>query len=110
MTAAVVVSAHQMSANPADATPADVLTGAAELILRDGWCQFMARMPSGERCVGAALYDVTGDSEPYREARRWLSSTLHIAPGGVGGWNDEPGRTEGEVVVSLRTAAKSAAA
>lgn len=94
---------------------ADVLNGAADLIERDGWTQNQYRSVDGGRCLSRAIGDcVPGHfdaawwhSPLYEEAADYLRITIgrHF----LAGWNDQPGRTQAEVVAALRAAAERAA-
>jgi hypothetical protein len=85
----------------------EVLLGAADYIEQHGWCQGMGR--NGEAvCVAVALKIVAG----YRifiaeEAGRRLARSLGIGlyRYSIPCWNDEPGRTQVEVVEALRNVA-----
>ena len=96
---------------------ADVLNGAADLILEDGWCQNQYRNGAGGRCLTRALADALNlplngshlwDQNPlYREAATALQGVTGRYM--LTGFNDQPGRTKAEVVAALRAAAEQAA-
>lgn len=90
---------------------ARVLTDAARVIIRDGWCQGRTIDDQGRRCLSSALAAATCGNRAYSDAFRSLSVHLFgAAPTAVAGrnptaWNDVPGRTVDEVVVALLTTA-----
>ena len=94
----------------------DALNGAADLILRDGWCQNQYRDVNGCRCITRALADACGvpidcvhwwHHQTYRDADAVLRRIT--GRNSISGWNDDSGRTKAEVVAALRTGAKEAA-
>ena len=96
---------------------ADVLNGAADLILEDGWCQGQYRNGAGGRCLTRALADAL--DLPLNGLAIWRNNPLYLgaeaALRNVTGrylltaWNDAPRRTQAEVVAALRAAAEQAA-
>ena len=96
---------------------ADVLNGAADLIERDGWWQGNYRGPNGERCLNRALADAL--DLPLNGLALWRLDPLYLGAEAalrnvtgrylLTGWNDQPGRTQAEVVAALRAAAEQAA-
>lgn len=81
----------------------DILLGAKEALLTRGWYQGGMRGKNGEVCLLGAT-KVAAKSVSYDSgARAALLGTLGIsvapaAPGGIGTWNDVPGRTFNEVI------------
>ena len=92
---------------------ADVLNGAADLILRDGWCQGDYVGPNGERCVEWALADAIGRQGEWWTSPLYVEACVALRPfigmHSRAGWNDQPGRTKAEVVAALRAAAENTA-
>ena len=106
-------------------SPAEVLDAAADRIERDGWHQgdFFADLPSffdesdiarvlkakPQPCcvMGALIAEADGDME-LAEDRAGRLLQLHLGLSYISyvpRWNDEAGRTKGEVVAALRAAA-----
>ena len=88
--------------------PGGVLTRAADLIERDGWCQG-GSIVGKKRCAAAAIGDVLATYRTSTLAcRREIVGALLHATGlwSIPDWNDEPGRTKEEVVAALREAAR----
>ena len=77
-----------------------VLTGAADLIELKGWVQEGYQSPDGCLCTVGAIVLAAGSGFKYDEDGE---------PEDFIG-NDEPGRTQGEVLSVLRAAAKLVAA
>ena len=96
---------------------ADVLNGAADLILEDGWCQNQYRNVDGGRCLTRALADAL--NLPLNGPGLWYKNPLYRAAAlelrrvtgryMLTGFNDDRGRTQAEVVAALRAAAEQAA-
>ena len=96
---------------------ADVLNGAADLLEREGWCQGQYRNVDGRRCLARALADAL--DLPLNGPANWHHNPLYDAAAlalkqvtgrhFIAMWNDEPGRTQAEVVAALRAAAEQAA-
>lgn len=93
---------------------ANVLNGAADLILRDGWVQGGYRGPNGERCLIRAVGDAAGAGDhPHWWSHPGYSAALVVVSDVIGSyltsvWQDCPGRTKAEVVAALRAAAERA--
>lgn len=94
---------------------ADVLNGAADLIERDGWCQYFYQDPNGCRCLAGAIDDAAGLDVSHASRKDEESVTYQarcVVADVVGNnwtsWNDTPGRTQAEVVAALRAAAERA--
>jgi hypothetical protein len=101
-------------------TPEAILLGAAERLSKPGaWTQgAYGRDRNGHRvscvssraiqwCALGAMLKETGTltpGRPYRAAVEALERVLN-SPAGSTFWNDEPTRTQGEVVSALRAAA-----
>jgi hypothetical protein len=93
-------------------TVADTLRAAARVIEEHGWCQDVAVDAEGRHCALGAVAEITGYEigspeyrSSFREARIALEMYLGVPTIGSVSWNDEPGRTEGEVLRALRGAA-----
>jgi len=96
-------------------TPQEALLKAAEYIEDHGHCQFELQDQEGRVCArGALLAVLTGDpnrhtdSDPAYmlrvEAERMVESTVGAQY--IITWNNQEGRTEGEVVRAFRKAAQ----
>lgn len=84
---------------------ADVLNRAADLIERDGWVQGRFRGPNGEHCATDAVVCACEFSMVvYNDAVDVLLEAIRRQ--NLPRWNDEPGRTQAEVVAKLRAAAR----
>lgn len=89
-------------------TPADVLRAAADLIEREGWSQ------GGNKpglCVTQATYAVAerDDTNDFGFAADDLFAQF-IGTELIVQWNDDPSRTQAEVITTLRAAAEQAEA
>lgn len=86
---------------------ADVLNGAADLIERDGFVQRMFSDHRGRRCMDGAIMTtcLPGRWQDRQAAREVL---VAVVGADLYDWNDEPGRTQAEVVAALRAAAERA--
>ena len=100
-------------------TPASVLRAAAALIEHEGWTQGVLRnYATGARCAYGAIFDVTifhpvtpQQTELLDRAHSTLLDFLHMKKGlSVSAWNDDPSRTQAEVITTLRAAADQAEA
>ena len=85
----------------------EILTAAADLIEQDGWCQGSLQNDRGQHCImGAISYAAADYSVPeYHAAVDAVVETVDAYS--VVRWNDQPGRTQAEVVAALRKAAQS---
>lgn len=83
---------------------ATALRQAADLLVRDGWCQGSRRGPNGERFVSAAINraPLTVRAAAFDAMYRRIWAT---GPQSLSDWNDQPGRTQDEVVDTLRSVA-----
>lgn len=92
----------------------EVLEAAAEYIEQHGWIKYRASNNDGNVCTLGALASVCGwersmnySAVPrlldYQEAQGLLQNIIHSS---IGEWNDEPKRTEQEVLDTLQKAAK----
>ena len=95
---------------------ADVLNGAADLLLEDGWVQGDYRGPNGEHCmvdaIGAAIRTSAPGRPPWfspKYAEATLAVRVVVGSSLLAAWQDQPGRTQAEVVAALRAAAEQAA-
>jgi len=94
-------------------TPGEILNKAADLLEPDGaWTQIdanlMATCPGGTcaaLAIGAVASDVARDRAltAFSQFLGYDGSQIHIWH-----WNDDPSRTQAEVVAKLREAAQSA--
>lgn len=106
-----VVERERVEEVTREATEADVLERAADLLEEFGWCQgYMGSKRDGQFCSLGALIEATNDlGGDFGAVRRALgyedagSMGRHIAR-----WNDDAGRTKAEVVAKLREAAARA--
>ena len=82
---------------------AEVLNGTADLLEKDGWCQFHSGdYYEGPRCLDSALaYFASEGFAAYWLAHEALRSRIGI----LSNWNDVDGRSEGEVLALLRETA-----
>lgn len=81
----------------------ETLTAAAELIERDGWCQYVSTNNEGRRCAVGAINVAAGRDYSNSSYALW-AMRQHIGES-VAQWNDAPERTQAEVVAALREAA-----
>ncbi|MFF5973683.1 hypothetical protein ACFY7C_19360 [Streptomyces sp. NPDC012769] len=101
-------------------TPEEILHTAIEIIERDGWYQ--GDLDDGDDkhgavcAVGAIERAWSGSSQAFgalywpderREAIDRLNSHVGSYYGGIGVWNDHPGRTVEDVILALKKAAAS---
>lgn len=87
-------------------TPRDVLLKAADLIEERGWGQGFCRTSP---CAVDAI-STTGAKSDWPAGGRALEALRdHLQVPSIAGWNDQPGRTQAEVVTALREAAERAA-
>jgi hypothetical protein len=81
----------------------EVLKKTREILVRDGWCQYVWNNQSGEHC----LYDAVSMASPC-DVDEYVA--VQIIQGLVGGniikWNDKPGRAKDEVLGVLDKAIK----
>ena len=96
----------------------EILDRAADLIEERGWTQGWYCGPTGELCAAGAMFVAIGlrpagwtapEHPAHRRAmvafERHLMDTFDYF--GAHNWNDEPGRTQAEVVNALRAAARA---
>lgn len=76
--------------------PSEVLLEAKNKILMNGWRQGVGRNDQGRYCVLGAVGEVTGISETFHEANKYLGSVIDQRF--IFTWNDTPGRTQQEVL------------
>ena len=92
-------------------TPAECLNAAADLLEREGWCQYRFGDYNGPRCLDSALVEAAMSGpgshwvppEPYVRALEALQPRV----GCLTTWNDVAGRTKDEVLTLLRETAAS---
>lgn len=108
--ASLAVALHGASRGPRPVDVADVLTRAADLLERDGWRQ--GGLQQGcRRCALGAIVEAAGVSvcalvvSLACEAVQLAAGIERPTIGGLGTWNDAPGRTAGEVIGTMRAAA-----
>lgn len=91
---------------------AEVLFVAADEVESEGLWQSTDPESTGT-CAGNAIWKASGKVSELAEAARWVlveSLGLSVVPSmwaalsAIYNWNDEPGRTQAEVVGALRTA------
>jgi hypothetical protein len=91
-----------------------ILIGAADALEQHGWIQGALQTNRGRCVLGAigANWGLTTDADKCDAAAKFLAHINLLSqddPWGLAAWNDEPGRTKGEVVTALREAAKGLA-
>lgn len=100
-------------------TVAEVLDGAADLLTPEGaWTQGrMARRQTGHTawslfddsavcfCAIGAMIRVSGSYEPDLKEEAFAEALGFASASRLASWNDDPGRTQAEVVAKLREAA-----
>jgi hypothetical protein len=103
----------------------EVLFKAADVLERDGWCQGACVNSQGQHCAVGAIMQVLAEADAIR-VRPFSVLTIvenhlmledhasQIRPGNAPSasvvcWNDQVGRTEGEVIETLRAAASRVA-
>lgn len=88
-------------------TPATILNRAADRLEKPGaWGQGLPGRQGGAVCALAAIRDAAetcSEANAAQNVLRRLIDNRYIAD-----WNDVPGRTQSEVVTTLREAAKMA--
>ncbi len=82
-------------------TAAEVARKAADLLERDGWCQWNLCSDNGEHCLAGALMDT--DPDTWYRVTRFVGE--RVGTPYVTDWNDEPERTAHEVIALLRQVA-----
>lgn len=90
-----------------------ILSAAADLLERDGWCQHVTKW-EGKRCVAMAISDAIDpgpslDLEGQRLYDQGIRACERQIPGAVTIWNDARGRTVEQVCRMLRRAAEAVA-
>lgn len=90
-------------------SPVAQLDHALDVIEQHGWGQTGEKLENedGEVCLLGAL--LAGQS-CYTETLEYVSSAVGVAPEALDDWNDQPGRTQEEVVAALQEARKLAMA
>jgi hypothetical protein len=79
------------------------LLKAANYMEEHGWCQHREIDDHGRVCAYGAILKVAEDEDWGGKAAGRLRS--YIGCGGIATWNDQPGRTEAEVIATMRAAA-----
>lgn len=98
-----------------EAPVAEILERAAQILEERGWTQgrygadSIDIITAGPHCAIGAIATAYGDSDKYlrSEAELVLAEFLGLEYGDVEPWNDEEGRTAGEVIAALRAAAEA---
>lgn len=90
---------------------AQKLNECADLLEREGWCQYAPRSAAGERCMVAVMGDISADSLSFfidmsRAVRSYLPLDYNYP---ISRWNDDPARTAEEVIAAFRGAAAAVA-
>ena len=87
-----------------------VLSGAADLLTTEGWCQGEYKNQDGELCLIGAIKAFTPDSYARRSAAYdYVRKAIkHPDNQFLSDWNDEPRRSAGEVIAVLRKASELA--
>jgi hypothetical protein len=98
--------------------PVRLLLVARDLLHVKGWTQFAERLPQGSYCITGALRWASGqDREAYQAALECVGRRLNVPPCPHGGfrchcavlsWNDQEGRTKGDVIAKLDEAIQAA--
>jgi Tfp pilus assembly protein PilZ len=98
--------------------PLRLLLVARDLLYEYGWTQFAVRDPKAGYCLTGALARAAGDDrESYRAAMQTVGPRLGVPGCQFGGfachcavlaWNDEAGRTRGQVIAKLDEIIESA--
>lgn len=102
-------------------TPEETCEKAAELLVRDGWCQHQSSDINGRRCAMGAIATATKELgfasaviaqrlAASRRAAELLEQFLEDADapeflGDIPLWNDHPNRTAEDVILALKRAA-----
>ena len=91
----------------------DILAKAADLIEPEG--AWSGGCVHGRDCAATAIWQANGnfgDSRPTRPAQRFFAKQIGVNPSRVPSsiycWNDDPSRTQSEVVAKLREASQVA--
>jgi hypothetical protein len=81
------------------------LLAAADYIEEKGWQRCSLGLPGGPRCVLGALTSVEHEAGGITNSAFYFARFLGRTVSAIGGWNDAPGRTQAEVVETLRRCA-----
>jgi hypothetical protein len=86
--------------------PSEVLRKAANVIRERGWCQGVYEKEDGRCCALGAVNVIDAQSDDPSPAYIGVEELrLTIGTGAVARWNDEPNRTEAEVITALEATA-----
>lgn len=115
---AVLDKPTAMPQQPGDLSPLSdgdlLLLAAASILEHEGWCQSELAAEDGSFCLHGALQEAAfrlsaadGDRLRWERAGIEAQTSVRSQVGGyhLAHWNDEPGRTAGEVVAAMRQAA-----
>ena len=84
----------------------DALLKAAEIIEQRGWCQGLLESSSGQVCALGAM-DMLEHSMEFDWMRSLMALEIEIGSASIADWNDNPSRTQAEVLAAFRAAANS---
>ena len=84
----------------------DALLKAAELIEQRGWCQDFLENSRGQVCALGAM-DMLEHSMEFDWMRSLMALEIEIGSASIADWNDNPSRTQAEVLAAFRAAANS---
>lgn len=79
------------------------LLKAASILRRDGWCQGQYRK-GDKSCLVSAVYRATHYAEPWEDDNGYWGALYQATGSSMGllsNWNDQPGRTQEEVIELL---------
>ena len=100
---------------PTNEAVADALDDAAGALEALGWCQGAFESVTGKRCALGAIEAACKqqgagyvDAHLQMAAEHQLGTHIGIGHFCIPKWNDQPGRTEQQVLDALRAAAKEA--
>lgn len=85
----------------------DLAHATADILDRDGWCQFTFHSTDGQHCLSGALYWAVEQGFSSEESAKLRSFITTELDGPMTDWNDQPGRTKEEVTGFLRTGSLS---
>ncbi len=83
----------------------EILSKAADIISKKGWCQNDYSRPNGAVCASRAINDAAGGLAHAHEARE--AFLKFIGRDSIAVWNDSKGQTKEKVIATLRDAAEA---